>query len=365
MALQILDGAGGWFPSYIPMTGSLGSSTYVMDAAGEKAVLILQAPRAGTLDRFDFNVATVTNSPDNGLRASFQGVSATDGQNDGTILGATNNAFVTYADPLTTGWKSTNFGETVTVTRGQLIACVLDFPTFVAADSVALSSFAINAASGFPYGISVTSTKNQTNLLVVALHYTDGYAFISTVVPGCNSTTSTGNFNVNTGTADEWGMGFQVPFPCKLNMVTATISVAAGANYEVLVYDSADTVLATLTMDGDITQSSSTRAYSFVIQSELTLAINTTYRVTLRPTTTANLTMDYMGFAGDLMDTLEGGSSWYMTSRLNQGGSWTNYNNGTDGYRRPRMSLHLTAFDDAVSAGGGGSVFGSRGGVIV
>jgi len=43
---------------------------------------------------------------------------------------------------------------------------------------------------------------------------------------------------------------------------------------------------------------------------------------------------------------MSGGDNFYMTSQLNQGGSWTDYNTGT--FRRPKMSLHLTAMDNGV-----------------
>jgi len=361
MALQVITGGGFWTDALsIENFGGIGASTYALDAASEKAVVILQCPKAGTLDRFDFNIGTVTNSPENGLRASFQGVSLTDGQNDGTILGATSNAFVTYAHTVGAGWKSTNFGETVTVTRGQLIACVLDWAgAFTAGDSVTLSHTAPGGPLfGLPYGIAVTGTKNTTALPLIALHYTDGYAFLGPTLPGVNLFTSVGVYHVDSATADEWGLAFAVPFPFRLNRVRVTITVTAGATFELLVYDGdGTTVLDTVTHDGDVTAQAGTGVYDFVCSADVVGAANTVYRVTIRPTTTNTVNLQYVGFASvDLMDTMEGGRNFYMTSRLDQGGAWTDYNAGT--FRRPRMALHLTAFDDAVSAGGGGSIFG-------
>lgn len=351
MALQTLAGAGLWVPSANLGDVSISNGTYIIDATGEQAAVILRCPKAGDLDRFDFLIGTVTNSPDNGLRASFQGVSAATGLPDGTVLGATNNAKVTYAHTVTTGWKSTNFGETVTVTRNQLIACVVDIPSFTAGDSVALSHIVWSETKGNPYGVSATSTKQRQARLIIALHYTDGYAFLAPAHPGID-THPVVAYNVNTATADEWGMAFQVPFPCKLNAVEALFSAnAAGADFELLVYDASDVVIATLTQDGDVMASTGVDENVFFLQSELTLTANTTYRVTLRPTTTNQLQLRYFTFQSlALMDTIEGGQNFYMTSRLNQAGSWTNYNSGT--FRRPRIALHLTAFDDAVSAGG-------------
>jgi len=354
MSLAALGGAGAWIPTAVPLDPASGAATFVLDAAGEMAALIVRCPKAGTIDRFDFNVSTVTNSPDNGLRASIQGVDAATGLPDGTVLGATSNAFVTYAHTVTTGWKSTNFGEAVTVTRGQLIACVVDIPSFTASDSVAILSVNGNAA-GFPYGISATSTKQGGSLPVFALHYADGYAAVSPFLPGASAHADTVAYNVNTGTADEWGLAFSLPVPARLSAVSVVMAVVAGADFEVVVYDSdGSTALATLAHDGDVTVGTGTATYTVPLASAITLAANATYRVTIRPTTTNNVTLRYLPFASlDLLATMDGGTAFYMTSRLNQGGAWTDYNSGT--FRRPRISLLLSAFSDSEYAGG---VFG-------
>lgn len=349
MALQSLPG-GVWVPPPINGNMTIDAAVFVIDAAGEQAALIFRCPKAGNIDRVDFGV-TVSNSPDNGLRASLQGVSATTGLPDGTILGATNNAFVTYAHTVTTGWKSTNFGEVAAVTRGQLVAAVVDIPSFTAGDSVTVSRHASGLTSNFPYAISATNTKQTANLPVFGIHYTDGYAYLTPSLCAAD-TTAFVQYAVNTGTADEWGLGFQVPYPCKLNMVQVTLGVDAGADFEVLVYGAdGTTVLGTLTQDGDVTGAASASPLVFYAGSEITLAKNTTYRVTIRPTTTNLVLMFYYTFQSlALQDTLEGGQAFYMTSQLNQGGTWTDYNAGT--FRRPRICLNLSACDDAASAGG-------------
>lgn len=346
MTLRALRGAGAWVPAPIYGASTIGTSVYLIDASGEKAVAICRCPRAGTLDRFDFLVGVVTNSPDNGLRASFQGVNPADGQNDGTILGATNNAAVTYPHTVTTGWKSTNFGETVTVTRGQLIACVIDIPSFTAGDSVTITHYPSGTSHLFPYGISAAG-KTGATIPIVALHYTDGYAFLTPFVSGFDTVVGTA-FNVATSGADEWGLAFQVPWPCTLDAIAATLLVTAGADFEVIVYDSADVALATLTSDGDVAGSNAAAGlFVLVLPTAVTLVANATYRVTVRPTTTNAVSLYYATFqSAALMSTMEGGDNFYMTSRLNQAAPWTDYNAGT--FRRPRMHLQLSALDDAV-----------------
>ena len=127
-----------------------------------------------------------------------------------------------------------------------------------------------------------------------------------------------------------------------LNAVGLTITVVAGADFELVVYDAANNILSTTVHDGDVTGLTTQAGFTIPVQTELELAANTLYRVTVRPTTANNISMQYMTFASlDLMDTAEGGRDWYMTSRLNQSGPWTDYNSGT--FRRPHFSLNLTA----------------------
>jgi len=346
MSLTALEGQGVWVPATWAWATSIAGTGYVIDAAGELAALVLRCPRAGTLDRFDFNLVTVTNSPDAGLRASFQGVDAATGLPDGTVLGATSNAFVTYAHTVTTGWKSTNFGETVTVTRGQLIACVVDIPSFTASDSVGVGSVALSPSFALPYGVSATSTKQTSVVPIIVLHYTDGYACVSEHVPAASALTAV-SYAVNTGTADEWGLGFQVPWPCTLNAVCVSMAASAGGDFEVLVYDSASNVLATLAHDADVNGGvGSPHRWMFYTASALTLTANTTYRVTIRPTTTTTLTLRYWSFpSAEVMQSMPGGDNFYLTSRLDQAGAWTDYNSGT--FRQPLMALGLSAFDNA------------------
>lgn len=351
MALQTILGGGVWAPPLITEIFETGS-TYVIDATGEQVALILRCPRAGTLDRFDFNIHAVGNSPDNGLRASFQGVSATTGLPDGVVLGGTNNAFVTYAHAVTTGWKSTNFGETVTVTKGQLIACVIDIPSFTVGDSVTMKHVSLAGATpGFPYGVSAVSTKQTATTPIIGLHYTDGYFLASLQGPPILAWASL-TYASNTGTADEWGLAFSVPVSCVLDAVAVWLAVAAGANFEVILYDAADVALVTLAHDGDVTGSTNTRLYQLQLPTAITLTAGATYRLTIRPTTTTTLALIYWTFQSlDLLNTMGLGSSAYMTSRLDQAGAWTNYNSGT--FRRPAIFLNFSQFDDAVSAGGG------------
>src|SRR5688572_217111 len=132
MSLVAFNGGHAWYP-LAPKAGvwAFDTTNFALDATGEVVVLVAKAPIAGTIDRLGTIVQAVSNAPDNGLRFSLQGVNAANNLNDGTILEAT-NAFATVASgSVATGWLDSGaFASSHTVTRGELLAFVIDIPTF-------------------------------------------------------------------------------------------------------------------------------------------------------------------------------------------------------------------------------------------
>lgn len=317
-------------------------ATYAIDANGEYIALIFKAPKTGNLDRFDAMVG-ITNSPDNGLRFSFQTVDASTGLPTGTILGATNNALVTYAHTVTAGWKSTNFGEVASVTKGDVIACVVDIPSYTVSDNIQIlrTGYGTNRVPIFPYGISNAAAKEPTYLPIISPHYTDGYFQVSShYMHGADTIAQA---TMNTGTSpDEAGMAFTVPGACEVRAFQIEMSVAAGANFEVRLLDTDGTTEITkATFDGDQTGQTAEGQVCGVFDGAGILPTAGTYRIVVKPTTANSVALRYWTFQSlALMDTLPGGSSMYMTARTDTG-SWTDYNSGT--FRRPAIAIQLKA----------------------
>jgi hypothetical protein len=347
-ALALHSVVGGlWIPGpYVAQPPVHTGTTFLIDASGDRAALIFRAPKAGDIDRFDAAIV-VSNSPDNGMRFSLQSVDAATGLNSGTILGATNQASITYNHTVTTGWKSTPFTEAATVTRGQLLAAVVDIPSFTASDSITVTRTTVGSAhraSALPYGVQDAGTKAASYMPIMAIHYTDGYVPIAPhYMGGADTIALTTAFNVDSSTADEWALAFSLPAPCKLSAVQIGMLTAAGSDFEVIVYGSdGSTVLASVAIDGDTTNTGAEGGLTAYFTSEVELAADTTYRVAVRPTTTTSIQLRYWTFQSlALMDSVEGGQGFYMSSRLDQGGSWTDYNSGT--FRKPSISLLLNA----------------------
>lgn len=345
---KVAFGEGFWIGASMDHQGpTISSGTYRIDATGEYSALIFRAPKDGDLDRFDFNVATVTNSPDNGLVAGFEGVDGS-GLPDGTYLGATANAKTTYAHTLTTGWKSTNFGEVATVTRGQLIAATLRIPSFTASDDVTFSHSTYGTHS-FPYGVT-NGTKQATNLPIFIPHYDSGYEYIASWLPGASAS---GAFAYNASFGeDEVGIAFSLPFDCTITKIFWSGERNAGGSYHLYQYDAASTLLSDQTIDMDHFQSASAQSSEIVLDDPLLVTANQLYRITARELAgTHNLGLNYYTMASAaLMDTMPLGQNGYCTSRVNGAGAWTDYNSGT--IRVPRIALFVSEIEHQPSSGG-------------
>lgn len=364
MALVDIPRGALWFPGvYHGTTFSLATTTYLIDAESETAELIFKAPKTGNIDKFAIVVATVANAPDNGLRFSLQGVSLTTGIADGTFKGATNNAKVTVASgSVVTGWlDSGNFGEVAAVTRNELLAAVLDFPTFVDGDSVTIQAITLNLTRNFPYGV-VAGTKQASAALAIVLHYDDGTWFLCapSILPAVTATTVALN---TASTPDEAGLSFTPNFPCKVSQCLFGLTVVAAANFDIVLYDSANNVLATESYDGDVVAGTGARTFGFIFDSDITLAAGSLYRLVVKPTTANNVSLAYITLTVDGFGACPGGTAYYMTQRVDAG-TWTNFNNGTDGYRRPYVFIGASAVDDGAGGAGGKHSAGMRGGFV-
>jgi hypothetical protein len=64
-----------WLPAnWGTLNGNLQLSSTFLNASGERITCIVQAPKAGTLDWFEYRTSTVVDNPNNGMRSSFQAV---------------------------------------------------------------------------------------------------------------------------------------------------------------------------------------------------------------------------------------------------------------------------------------------------
>lgn len=333
--------------------GQTGAAAMTMDASAEKCAFIIQVPKSGTLHSFEFRQATNTNQPDNGLRISFQDLNAS-GNPDGTqdqfrtiTTGFGAGVWLTPPGPLTN--DGTNGGTKRSVTKGDYVACVVEFESFVAGDSVEISALGApsnnpewNHSLGWYFATFVASwTKQTDDAPCLALKYDDGSygSFPLPVWPIKTVNTRTWN---NGGSPLRRGVRFQLPMACRCAGAWARLDLDGDA--DLTLYNNADTVLATVNLKS-VNRSGVNGGVHFTYWATAQdLAANTTYRLVVTPSSGTNMSFYDLDIeASALLAAMDGGSQWYSTWGTT--GSWTD----TD-TNRGLMGLLI----DGIESGGAG-----------
>ena len=364
MTIQAING---WMtiPTYkrvdtTPMTG--GTNGVLMDASGEKAAVILRAPKAGDLSKVWFRTGTVTTGDT--LKVSFQDVDATTGMPDETadqyrtvVIGDTDdNIGVTTGIISSTGADG---GVKRTVTKNELVAIVFEFNSYVAGNLYIAYADGIGSSGGpqFPYvaqkvGAGPTWAKvGLASLPAIAIEYSDGTYECFGAMPLLSHTAVT--YASNTATADEYAMAFSLPFACRVVGMGCMIDMDGDTDF--ILYEGT-TVRASVSMDKDSGRSStSTGVLEVLFDASYDITASTAYRIAVKPTTTTSVQIVTFEFSSAaILDSLEGGQEFYHSSRVDAG-AW----DGDDTARRPAFWLLIGGID--VSAGGGLAANPTRG----
>lgn len=324
-----------------PLFGSL-----VIDAADEAVCFVFQAPLTGTIDTIGFRTGTVTTGATVDVR--LESVSTTTGEPDGLFDTNTNGSQVIDASDDNT-WFNTSLTSGASVTKGDLLAVVIVNPS----GSPGNIQISVNDSSPyqtiFPYtGLNTgTWTMNQRPPLCSVRYSDTNYYAIPKVYPFSNL--SIANIDSDS-TPDEVGLYFQVPFKCRVTGFWFFGSFRVGAPTTVRLYDSdGSTVLTSLTVDDDQMYQVSHSPNRYLFDDTQELTINTNYRLTVLPSTSSDIHVDYFETdSAAIMDAFDGGQEVHWTERTD-GGGWTETTT-----RRPFMGLILDQLDDGVGAGAGG-----------
>lgn len=369
MALQSIIG-GMLIPSLPPFATSTPSfrSILTLDAAGERAAFVIYIPKSGTLDKFEFKLGdTLSLNANSKIKVSFQNLSGylPDGTADEyRVINAADLAANAWVVPGLMTSDGTDTGTKRSVTRGDRVACVVEFDTFTAGDTFAVRTMHVedNAALRPSVGFHYTGgawTSPADNGAVLALKYDDETYpnLFAGVLPLKNSDENT--MDVDTS-PDEIGVAFSLPAPVRVGGVVFRIKLAGAC--DAVLYDDQSNVLRTVSLSADTLKTSS--SYQLLIfptttddqgqlrSGDIFLAANTTYRCTIKPTTTTNIEMSIFEVnSAAIMNAMPMGANMYYTERTD-GGTWAD-----DVLFRPWFGLFVTAIDHDISGGSGGEGF--------
>jgi hypothetical protein len=365
MTMQTIPGLGFEAPDLTQYLGN-GAPSFLssaIDASTEKIAMIGQVynkDRASkNITKIGFRPGTVSLNASSFIKTSIQSVSTSAGppaQPTGTILGATANGFATEAAATfaSNTWHQTAaLGEVVAVTHGQLIAIVIEYGTFTAADALNITGLPINFAVPRSLLSLFTGTWGGVTSVLpnVILEFDDG-TFGTLDGSFSASAISSITYASNTAGSDEYCMEFSLPFPCKVDGAFVFCqSSAAGSDLSVILYDGTTAMTGgTVAVDGNtFNASASGRKLDVTFDQEIALSANTTYRLALRPDTTSSVVLYYFDVANAAHFQAHSlGTSAVINSRLD-GGAW----GSATTTRRPYMGLSFSAFDDGAGGGGG------------
>lgn len=295
------------------------------------------------------------------LRIGIQDVGAT-GVEDGTYDVQADLQPGAPAALVTDGFNETAMASgSKTIADGDVVAVVIEMTARGATDSVTVGRYS-GAATNFPYStIDISGTPVRSSAIIpITIEFDDGsigWIDAAYITPG-NTTDMTGvavAFNSGS-TPDERGLIFQVPFACSIRKVRALVgSIGSSDDFEMVLYsDPLGTPVAerTIAANADQTGSITTVSdYELAFATPFTLAANTKYAITIRPTSANSITVQEYRFTTGyqkLMRPTQLGANWYLGYRSDQTGAFTE-----ETYTLPIIGFFLDKFDDGAGGASG------------
>jgi hypothetical protein len=348
MLVNIANNMGLFFPS---RTTSQSPGFGTLDANGESQTVIgkvfleggsgskvLSAAGSG---KIHWRTSTVTwaNSASR-LRVGIQDVLST-GLEDGTF--DVYKEYVQGVDALTSNTEmvATMSSGSKTLNHGDLIAISVEMTVRGGTDSVNVSIGNIANIEGlstsiYPYRTADTGAgpaKAGFNPIIGIIEFDDGtigWIDYAPHLPGVAAAVTVLSFNVNTGSNDEYGVRFKLPFKCSVRGAAMHLgSIASTDNFEFIIYtDPLGTPVASYTQAIDPNYVGTTSTGQMIINfPSYTLQKNTWYCMAVRPTTANSISIGFFQCGSGkekFKKTQPFGADIFLVSRLNQTGAFNN-----------------------------------------
>lgn len=337
MSYAQLIGPGLLFPDTPDVSQTIALTPATIAATGDKIAFCGRVwfnERTGTkaIRRVGFRFGAITKAGGSAMTVSMQDVDLTsgpvirpDGTQDQTIAIA--NADAGFASNV--WYRTGTFNADRTVTYGDLLAVVLEFDGGgrLGSDSVALSGFTTSTSfSTFNNQLSVVTFVsaawgNIGALPNIVLEFSDGtFGTLEKALPMV--TINSHSIAQNTAVADEYACAFQVPFDCKVDGLWAVVSPSSTSNFNLILY-SGTTALQTVAVVTHSLATNSAPRNIYVPIPETALSKNTTYYVSVQPSTNNALSVTSIDVNdANHLNTWPGGINANFATRVDLG-AWS------------------------------------------
>lgn len=361
MAIVEIPGGGVYFPPPILCedSGVPAFETYTLDTTTRKIAFVFPIPKSTTLDRFEFGTRTVTQAPANGLKISFQDVAS--GVPDGTATyfyvqtsGLTTNSWITTLAITDDG---TDTGNRKVVSRGDFLACVIEFESFSLGDSLQIAVLTQGEYSPRgPYVLTHDGAWTKVSGLP-CLALADQPLFSGYIpVPGTYPVFSAPATSIEMGgDPDEKGLEFQFASPVRIGGGYALIEPFV--DFDVILYDieaNEEMTRVSISRDNYFNNALGVAFVEWRFLSDPLINPNQSYVMAILPTDNADIIDLYGLFSyGGLEGTnqtaaMPMGNTWFLAARTG-GGDWNRLSNV-----RPLMGVLVTGLDHEISGGSSG-----------
>jgi len=317
----------------------------LLDAASEKAAFITMIRKGGTISKVAWRTGTVTTGATMDVR--IETVDPTTGDPTGTLWAANTNGSQIVADADDATVFTTTLTAGAVVAQGDVLAVVIVNPS-VSPGNLNVSSVGGVLAYNYPYLDLFTTVWNpQTGGACLALEYSDvTYEPMPRMLP-CTAFQTTA---YNSGsTPDERALKFKYPVPITVSGFWIFGSHATSSDFDAVLYDSnGTTALLTQSVEAMQQRSTSVGLVDYFFDSTQALLKDTFYRLSFKPTTVNNITINsFTAFNAAVMNQIEGGENFHLSERTDAG-AWTDTTS-----QRLFVGLIVEKLDNAVGGASG------------
>ncbi|MCC7186195.1 MAG: DUF4082 domain-containing protein, partial [Acidobacteria bacterium] len=330
---------------------SLVSSGFVIDAASEKAGLVMEAPKTGNISKIGFYLPTVTTGAT--LDARLESVSSTTGLPSASLFAANTDGTVVSVTA-TPAWLEATLTAAAAVTKGERIALVVAQPA-AGSGSCAVGNIAnwwgSGNAHGIPFGANYVASWAASSgfrcPLIFPVYDDNTYGYCPQNMP-ITAINLAYTWN-SSSTPDEVGNRFDLVVPTRIVGARLFFNPAGdGRDFTLRLYDSGGTQLATRTFDS-AQYANSTYLWADLLFTSPVDCSAGVHRMTILPTTVSNNGTGHITIpsATGARYAMPGGVDTYWTERTDAG-AFSDTNT-----RMMLMTPLVQGFDNAAGGGGG------------